>query len=258
MIIKYLKDYIENISEGLIKTYDSNIVLNDFLKTTRDIPVVIKGKADIDTIIIEVFDIKSMAINAIEPLLDHIMIFVVNSGGWFPSKIDMININGLEKSDTFDIDYILSIYKQLEKITITFECKFDEAVKDIPKVLYHLTINEYTKKINRFGIAPKSKSKLSSHLDRVYLCTSIEDCKGLIPKMQLFYSKEKDEQTFNTKKYLLSKHGLVKKDYSPVIYQIDNSDETVTVLYKDPNFINGYYTLSNIPKTKIKRLDIKI
>ena len=45
-----------------------------------------------------------------------------------------------------------------------------------------------------------------------------------------------------------------KLDDSWVIYEIDTSDLDLKI-YKDPNFIDGYYILSNIPTNKIKIIE---
>ena len=89
---------------------------------------------------------------------------------------------------------------------------------------------------------PKSKSKLSSHTDRIYLCKSIEDCEILIPQMKLYYSEERDTNLYklNNKKY--------RKDTKWIIYEISNTSNLK--LYNDPR----YYTLENINPQDIKEV----
>jgi hypothetical protein len=60
--------------------------------------------------------------------------------------------------------------------------------------------------------------------------------------MNLFYNIELDKNDKN------------KKDIEPFVLEIDNSDKNI-IHYKDPNYSNGYYTLSNIQPNKIKVLE---
>jgi hypothetical protein len=89
------------------------------------------------------------------------------------------------------------------------------------------------------GLIPKSKSKLTYHPDRTYVCLHKLGCKALISNMKMFY------------KSLLWKNTKNKIDYRWVIYEIDTKDLDIK-LYLDPNYIGGYYTLDNIPPDKIK------
>jgi len=88
---------------------------------------------------------------------------------------------------TFNFFNAIPIYQldNLFDIINSAESKFDEIVEDIPNKLYHLSINEYKDKIIKYGLYPKSKNKLTSHLDRIYLCDNINDCKILINRMSL-------------------------------------------------------------------------
>lgn len=43
MIIKYFKDYIDSINEGLIKTYPGNLVLKDILNSLEDLHINVSG-----------------------------------------------------------------------------------------------------------------------------------------------------------------------------------------------------------------------
>jgi hypothetical protein len=101
---------------------------------------------------------------------------------------------------------------------------------------------EYNDKILKYGLYPKSKSKLSSHIDRVYLCNSLKDCEYLIPQMKLHYSDEKDINYYelDNKKW--------RKNTKWVIYKIN--DESLK-LYKDPRYMHGYYTMDNINPNNI-------
>ena len=150
-------------------------------------------------------------------------------------------------------DYLLNPSNHLKNIKITFESKFDKIDTNIPKKLYHLSIQQYEKDIQQKGILTKGKSKLSSHDydSRVYLCKSIDDCKNLINSMILFYSKEKDSILYSGK----NKKRIYDKNIKWIIYEIDTEIGNIKRLYQDPNYINGYYYLDNIKKEAIRIID---
>ena len=68
----------------------------------------------------------------------------------------------------------------------------------------------------------------------------------LIPQMKLYYSEERDTNLYklNNKKY--------RKNTKWIIYEISNTSNLK--LYKDPRYINGYYTLENINPQDIKEI----
>ena len=182
----------------------------------------------------------------LDNLFDVINSSIINKGGWFPSQMNITNIHGMKISLRYDLNNLYLNHSQYNIVEIIYESKFDEDIKEIPDRLYHLSISEYSDKIIKYGLVPKSKDKLTSHLDRIYLCKSIDDCENLINRMKLYYN---DEKSFNV--YNKEKRKYYKNTY-PVIYEIDNSDKFIKNLYKDPNYDNGFYTLDNISPNKIK------
>jgi hypothetical protein len=169
-------------------------------------------------------------------LLDNLNNLLIDRHGWFPSKMNLENLYNLKNLLKYDEDYILNNYIYLKSIEISYEPKFDIET-DSPDKLYHLTIQEYEKSIGKFGIIPKSKNKLSRHLDRIYVCINSDDCYKLINQMRIHYLNTK----FN-----------VNRNW--VIYEIDNSDLKLK-LYKDPNYKGGYYCIENIPPKNLKIFD---
>jgi hypothetical protein len=249
MIIKYFKDYIESINEGLIKTYPGEIVLKDILKSLEQLHINVSGSFEDNKIRLNIHNFNGIPLNKISHLFDHIDTFVVNRGGWFPSIMNITKLTNINKLSKYNFNDIIRIHDEIDSISITYESKFDIEESNIPKTLYHLTIKEYCKNINKMGLVPKSKSKLSSHLDRIYLCKKYQDCVDLIPKMMLYYTGEEDENIYKLGKKFFN------KDITPVIYEIDNSSNIIEKLYLDINYgERGYYTLNNIPKDKIKIL----
>jgi hypothetical protein len=64
--------------------------------------------------------------------------------------------------------------------------------------------------------------------------------------MRIHYEMERD---YNM--YSLSKKKW-EKDITPVIFEIDNSDDFIKNLYRDPNYLSGYFTIDNIPPDRIR------
>lgn len=244
--IKNFKDYIESINEGLIKTYPGEVVIKDIITSLDiyglDISSFLKG----EKLHLKIDNFHSISLYKIRDIFDIIDSSVVNRGGWFPSTMKIVKTGGFENKMKYDFFTIINIHNEIQYVEIIYECKYDIFDFNVPDKLYHLSIKEYSKKINKFGLSPRSKSKLSSHVDRIYLCKEYKDCVNLIGDMMMFYSGEKDENIYKLGKKFFS------KDITPIIYEIDNSDGFIDKLYKDPNYDNGYYTLENIHKNKLK------
>lgn len=252
MIIKHFKDYVDSINEGLIKTYPGDKVLKDILSSLKHIQILASGSFDDNKIKLTLHRFCFIPLNKIRHLFDHIDTFIVNRGGWFPSTMNMVKITNIQKLSKYNFDDIIRIHDEIDSITIEYESKFDIEEKNIPNTLYHLTIKEYCKKVNKIGLVPKSKSKLSSHLDRIYVCKTHQDSLDLIPKMMLYYTGEEDDNIYKLGK------KFFKKDITPVIYEIDNSSNIIDKLYLDINYgESGYYTLNNITPDKLRIFDVK-
>ena len=170
--------------------------------------------------------------------LSNLESLIVNRHGWFPSKMKLTNFSGMVNIFPYDEEYIISHGKYLTKIKITYEAKDDTKV-EVPEKLYHLSIQEYEKSVINKGLIPKSKSKLTKHLDRIYLCKNKSDCINLIDNMNLYYS---------------NKSSMNKKNTKWIIYEID----TTIINFKirnDPNYVGGFFTVDNINKDYIKIID---
>jgi len=247
MIIKNYKDYFDSINEGLIKTLDGDRGINYLVQTLSVLNFNVSGFFKNDKISFTINNYNQIQNNRIDDLFDTISSIITNLYGWFPSGMIIENFNKIILNKKYDESYLKLNKDSIETITIEFDSKFDEIENNKFEKLYHLSIQEYDNKIRRYGLSPRSKSKLSSHTDRVYLCKSIDDCKILIPQMSLYYSEEKDNNVYKlgNKKY--------RKNTKWIIYEINNVDEII--LYKDPRYINGYYTLDNIKPENIKEIE---
>lgn len=160
--------------------------------------------------------------------------------------MEMEHVNGSEREKKFDKDYLIINKKIINNVIITFESKFDEIV-DVPDKLYHLSIQEYAKKIEKYGISPKAKSKLTNHDydGRIYVCKTIEDCKFLIRKMKQYYS----EKIFN------ANNDKNKINIKWIVYEIDTKSAKIDKMYTDPNYFDGFYLLNHIDPKCIRMIE---
>jgi hypothetical protein len=147
----------------------------------------------------------------------------------------------MENDIQYNRDYLIKNMSFISKVNIIFESKFDIEF-NIPDKLYHLSIKEFEKSILKGGISPKSKSKVSYHDSRIYVCKTILGCKSLIANMKMIYNQQKWS---NPKS---------KIDDRWVIYEIDTNGLDIK-LYTDPNYIGGYYILNNIPISNVKKIE---
>ncbi len=234
--------YIVMINEGLIKTING-LKTRNLVKTEMDL----MGNYNFDiNYIKEINKIELTLMNFnlydLNIILDHINSMLINRYGWFPAIMRLVNWSGMKNEFSYDEEYLVINKKYSTEVTIIFESKYD-IEQEMPKKLYHLSIQEFNNKVIKQGIIPKSKSKLSKHLDRIYVCANKDDCKDLIGRMKMHYfQKESDEKK-------LGRNSNRNKKW--VIYEI-NTDDLDIKLYKDPNFINGYYIIDNIPPDKIE------
>jgi len=226
MILDFSK-YLEQLNEGIIRTYDIDFVIDKSLQRLS----VLNVKYDIvknpnNTIKLTIYDFNKIIINHLFGLLNKNF---TNLFGWFPTYMFLTNLSGMKNSMNYDENYLVKTYEYLGEVSILYESKFD-LISDMPPKLYHISIQEHSNKILSIGIVPKTKNKISSHGNRIYVCSSLNDCIDLIDNMK-FYFFNKNEK-INTKW---------------IIYEIDTSDLDI-LLYKDPNYPDrGYYLLGNIP-----------
>lgn len=240
--------YLNNLNEGLVKTYNIDKTYKDMNSHILWLNIKYSMvKDDVDNKIELTIDDLNIT-KDMDLKLNSIISYFFNLYGWFPSKMLNTNIYGLTRLQKFRKDELL--LPTIVKSKITFESKFDILIDNIPKKMYHLSIQQHEVDILKKGILPKSKSKLSLHDydGRIYLCGKILPCSNLITSMRIFYSEEKDSIIYNSKNH--------KKTYNKntkwVIFEIDTNKANIKKIYKDPNYIDGYYYLDNIPKEAIK------
>jgi len=225
------KEYLSKINEGLIKTYDIDFTIDKSKQNLNILNVSFEiEKNPNNSIKLTIFKFNKIYIDELFNLLNQNF---TNLLGWFPSYMFLTTTSGMENQMNYDESYLKISYEYLDTVSIIYESKFDEVVS-IPEYLYHISIQEYEDKILKNGLTPKSKNKLSTHGDRIYVCKKLDDCLELIPKMKFYFYDKKN----------------INKKW--IILQIKTQDLNLE-LYKDPNFMDkGFYLLGNIPPQNIK------
>ncbi len=237
----------------LIDTF-SEFILNETLKT-HDVDLSIKNINTELSLMRYNFEISKKD-NIIELLLkgfryiqnphislEHINSLFIDRHGWYPSKMILFDLVGSNNILSYDEEYLYDKIQYLETVTIIYEPKFDLLIKN-PNKCYHLSIQEYENSTLGKGLMPKSKSKLSRHLDRIYLCKDVSDCYNLIAKMKA--------------DYMIKKKGKSKINTKWIIYEINMIGKKID-LYEDPNYKDkGFYCVDNIEKDRIKIYDKEI
>ena len=245
MVIKTYSDYLEHLKQGLIKTHDGDKSIKYLVDTLRKLKFNVTGDYDNNIISLTIKDFNHIASNKLDDFFNTISSILTNKFGWYPSSMDIHLLSGLDRLKKYDEAEIKLKRSIIGSLTIKYDSKFGNKVF-YNGYLYHLSIREYEKKILKKGLFPKSKSKLSSHLDRVYLCKNLNDCKNLIHQMKIHYSEERDVNFYDlgNKKW--------RKDTRWIIFKINNSSIN---LYKDNNYGEGHYTMDNIDPKDITIID---
>jgi len=160
---------------------------------------------------------------------------------WFKSKTKDRNIDYLITYMN-NMGYFLSGFYNNERFLgarydgddwtlIKFEAKFDMEYVIYGSHIYHVTDKKYIPKILKYGLIPKSKNKITSHPDRIYLTDKIESAKQIA---------------------IIFKNGGFMVE--PVLLKI-NLDKLHIKYMIDRQFPDGFYTTQNIPPQNIEVLE---
>ena len=230
------------LTEGLIKTLNMQETVDkaDFFIRDLKIKSSIKTK-DNNTISLTIDDFNY--IHLLQAVFETLENYFVNIAGWFPTYMFIQNVSGQKHQFKYNQDYLIKNAIYFSKIEIIFEAKFDIQTV-IPEKLYHLSIQQFKSKILKSGLFPKGKSKIAKHLDRIYVCDTLEACQKLITNIQFHY----DNLKFNNHQN--------KINAAWIIYEINTSDLNLK-LYKDPNYIGGFYITDNIEAKNIKIIAVE-
>lgn len=226
---KNIKDFQQAINEGLIQTYNIRTTTHLLSRWYNELT---------DNFVIEILNNDTFKItikSKISTSLFSLLIKDVNSMGYFPSLIDLENENKMINRFKYNFDKINNIImsKNIIQMILICEKKFDDIV-EITSPIYHICRKQNVEKILRIGLCPRTKSRISSHPDRIYFCLNVESCIELIKKFKLNdLIKNQPEQNYE-------------------ILEVDIPKSEKIIFRKDPNMIeNGIYTYENISKKYI-------
>jgi hypothetical protein len=235
---KFIENYSDFILNETLKTHDIDITLKNVNRELSLLGYNFSIRKDDNKILVSLKNVNTTHVFGL--IINCLNQLMIDRHGWFPSSMFMISINGMKHESIYDENKLFKDQSFISEVEISYEPKYDIELI-LPNTLYHLSVQEFEKDVIKRGIIPKSKSKLSKHLDRIYLCDNESDCKKLIGRMKMFYMDK------------LSKNRRDKINSKWILYEIDSSNLDIK-LYKDPNS-SGYYCVDNIPADKIKIID---
>ena len=153
---------------------------------------------------------------------------LINNLGWFIASYISYE-SGIRNVPFESLD---DLVKKNPYIVI-LEAKYDDEIGiSTIDTVFHVSPEYNYKKIEKLGLVPKSKSKISYHPDRIYLAKKEKDAETLI-----------DIFKFN-------------EDISYTLYKIDlraaRQNDPGIRIFNDPNMSGAFYTLSNIPPQFLK------
>ena len=236
-MFKYIKNFSEFVLNETLKTHDIDLSINnissEMVKTRYNFNIIKNNNK------IELYLYNFRYIQNINILFNHINSLFIDRHGWFPSEMKLVNWAGKKNNFSYNEEYLKDNIEYLEEVCIIYEAKFDNIINP-SAILYHLSIQEYENKIINNGLVPKSKSKLSKHLDRIYLCEDVQYCYNLISRMKA--------------NYMLKNTPTSKINTKWIIYKVDVENLELD-FYQDQNYTNGFYIVDNIDKSRIKIFD---
>lgn len=241
-LIEILKGIIRDpftgeIYEGLIKTINIDKATEIITKQFGNLPgadIVNSNKEIITGFEPQYLDSKTAKYTNNQTYDPNIskLIQLANNLGYFPS-VFIYEKNNETKVEKYSSTKLRQIMDEIEPdfLAFAFEKKYDEVVTT-PKLVYHITDKKYLDKIKSIGLTPKTKSKLASHPERIYVSLNKDEALGLWKKMKVFIPKEQG-----------------------ILLTID-TNKLDNVFYNDPNFMNrGVYTYNNISPQSITNIE---
>lgn len=226
----------EIITEGLITTYTPNdtinILNNSKIKFYNIRARRISNSIDNKTIYNIVLYFDSGLHNIGAEYYNNI-IHLLDVCGWFPS---IIYVNGKKLND------IDNSYELLKNYNMPFdmicEAKFDVKVddNDLPDKLYHITNTINLDKINKNGLTPKNKIKVSYHPERVY-----------------FFDKSAIDNFDRIAKFF---YGLDNKNNTFTLLEVDTNQlrSKIDFYYDGNTDLKAFYSLEPISPLLIKKI----
>jgi len=234
-----IQKWSEYILTETLKTFDIDLTIKNIDKELDLLNIEFKINKEENKIELTLPNFKYT--QPIHKIIKTIESLFIDRFGWFPSSIKATNIYGRSNTASYNPTILINNQENIQSITIIFEAKYDE-LREVPSKLYHVSIQEYKNNILKRGLIPKSNSKRTVHLDRIYVCKTVEAVKTIIN--QLFIPFE----------FELMRNDKNNKNIKYMILEIDTTGLDLK-LYSDPNYKLGYYLISNIPPTHIKIIE---
>jgi hypothetical protein len=239
MIYKNIIDFENAIYEGLIRTHNIESSIQMLKYWYESMTKYFKIELLNDD------EFKIIIKDKISTSLFDILIRDINNLGYFPSLIYLENDKNMINRFKYNYDKINNIImsKNIIGIDIICEKKFDDEVKILNKMYYHVCREQNIERIFKIGLYSKSKKRISNHPDRIYLCIDFQCCEDLIKRFRMNdLINEIPEQRYRILEIDISK---LKLDFSELNKEI--------IFRKDPNMSkNAIYTYDNIPPKYIK------
>jgi len=233
-MIKY-NEFVEQLKEGLIRTYDMRKY-----KTTLDINL--RGCGIITNIIPInkfVFELEFVS-KVTKRQIDYTLNTIQNLFGYIPSFYHITLVNNMNRSNKYEEKSFNSdIEKDYKYLKLVFEAKYEDSLTKntniVPDICYHLTPDNKTEKILKYGLESKANYRKSNHDQRIYLFVNICEYEDLLEKLKINDLMNNDEKTYS-------------------LLEIDLSERKDIVLHTDPNYIKGFFAYDNIAPHTIKIL----
>jgi len=157
--------------------------------------------------------------------------------GWYFSSFTQLSIN--PTSNRFS-DYPKEEIKDVVDFIIEPKYDIELSYQDLSSVMYHVIPNQNKEKIEKIGLIPKTKEKVSNHPDRIYFSPKKSDIDVLL-KTKKF---TEDNKIFSI--FQFNCHDFLKK----------HPNRKFMI---DPNFKNSIYSVDNISPIFLKfEKDVKI
>jgi len=150
---------------------------------------------------------------------------LMNNLGWYPSHF-VVGADHYKFDEGSYFEYVNKKYFP----SLFFEAKYSLELsdEDLPDKMYHLTPKSLLGKIQKIGLAPKSKEKIARHSERIYLANSLDGIE-----------------------YLLHSKKFYPSDVEFVVLNIDTKrllERRKIRVFEDPIFAGyGVYIYENIP-----------
>jgi len=228
--MKTYLNFLNQIKEGLIRThnilkYEStlDILLNSII-SDYEIQVIDKFRFDIK--------FKQLTKDSLDAVLN-----VINNFGYYPSYM-WLSKQCIENNFKYDIEILEN--NLMDSFTIGFDSKYDDSLYKndniVPDTAYHLSPEK--NKILKYGLIPKSKNRINTYSDRIYLFYDLTNYKNFLKNLKLNDVKND-----------------IKKEYNLFEVSLKNLD---IIIHTDPYFKKGFYIYDNIKPNRIELLKTKL